>query len=203
MTPYQQRIKPDYNIIHEFVKPNSSVLDMGCGDGSLLESLIKEKNAKGLGLELSSEGINQCLKKGLPVLQVNIDKGLADFTDKSFDYVILNMTLQVVYNPLFVIREMIRVGKKAIVGFPNFGHYRLRLGLALTGRMPKSKTLPYEWYDTPNIRLMTVKDFKTMCKKNNINILKEIYLSDSGKNIPANLANLFASEGVFLLEELK
>ena len=199
MTP--ARVKPDYDIIHEFVKPNSKVLDLGCGDGSLLESLISEKKSQGLGLEISSQGIDQCLQKGLPVLQVDLDKGLADFANKSFDCVILNMTLQVVRHPLLVIQEMVRVGKKAIVGFPNFGHYKLRLGLALGGRAPKTKTLPYEWYNTPNIRLMTVKDFKDMCKNNNIRIKKEIYLSSTGNKIPALFANLLASEGVFLLEE--
>lgn len=197
----EECIKPAHDIIHELVKPGSKVLDLGCGDGALLESLINEKKAQGLGLEINSEGINQCLQKGLPILQVDLDKGLADFANKSFDYVILNMTLQVVRHPLLVIQEMVRVGKKAIVGFPNFGHYRLRFGFSLTGRMPKSKTLPYEWYNTPNIRLMTVKDFKDMCKNNNIRILKEVYLSDSGISVPPLLANLFASEGVFLLEE--
>jgi methionine biosynthesis protein MetW len=200
MSPWRERIKPDYDIIHKFVAPNSSILDLGCGDGTLLASLIREKNARGLGIEISSEGLNFCLQKGLPVLQVDIDKGLADFTNKSFDYVILNMTLQVIYHPLLVVREMIRVGKFAIVGFPNFGHYKLRKDLLLHGRMPKSKTLPYEWYDTPNIRLMTIKDFRAMCRENNIQILQEIYLSEAGFRVSPWLANLFAAEAVFLLE---
>ncbi|MFA4859042.1 MAG: methionine biosynthesis protein MetW [Candidatus Margulisiibacteriota bacterium] len=198
--PWKERVKPDYDIIHKLVAPNARILDLGCGDGTLLEGLIKEKNARGLGIEISSDGVNRCLAKGLAVLQVDLDKGLADFADKSFDYVILNMTLQVVRNPLLVVREMVRVGKYAIVGFPNFGHYKLRLSFALGGRMPKSKTLPYEWYDTPNIRLMTVKNFREMCGKNNIRILREVYLSEAGRNVPPQLANLLAAEAVFLLE---
>jgi methionine biosynthesis protein MetW len=200
MSPWQERIKPDYEIIHELVANGAKVLDLGCGDGTLLEGLIKEKQARGLGIEISGDGANRCLAKGLAVLQVDLDKGLADFADQSFNYVILNMTLQVVRNPLLVVREMVRVGKYAIVGFPNFGHYKLRLGFALSGRMPKSKTLPFEWYNTPNIRLMTVKDFREMCKNNNVKILREIYLSEGGHRVASPFANLFAAEGVFLLE---
>ena len=154
---YKETIKPDHKIIADFISDNSKVLDLGCNDGALLDSLIKNKNVKGFGVDNSPENINICLKKGLSVLQLDLNKGLASFDDDFFDFVVLNMTLQAVYNPAPLISDMIRVGKKAVVGFPNFGHWKLLLDLLFTQRMPKTKTLPYEWYDTPNIRLMTIE----------------------------------------------
>ena len=195
------RMKPDYDLILKLIKPKTKVLDLGCGTGTLLEKLIKERQVRGLGVDKSGELLNESLAKGLSVIQMDLDKGLENFSTGSFDYVVLNMTLQAVYYPQLVLSEMVRVGKSAIVGFPNFGSYKLRWSLAFSGRMPKSKTLPFEWYNTPNIRLMTVKDFREFCKANQIKILKEYFLTDWGWRVPAALANLFAAEGVFLLQK--
>lgn len=195
-----QNIKPDHKIIESLIKDGSTVLDLGCGDGSLLSALVNDKGVKGMGIDNHEAGLNECLKKGLSVLQLDLNKGLSSFADKSFDYVVLNMTLQAMYDTLLVVKEMVRVGKKAIVGFPNFGHWKLVLNLLLRERMPKTKTLPYEWYNTPNIRLMTIKDFKILCRENDINILKQIFLGENGRMLFGRLTSWRATEGVFLLE---
>lgn len=200
MIDYKDRLKPDYEIIESLVDKGSRVLDLGCGDGSLLQSLIVNRQVTGMGVDNFSEGLNQCLKKGLSVLQLDLNKGLASFTDGSFDYVILNMTLQAMVNPLLLVKEMVRVGKKAIVGFPNFGHWKLVSRLLLRQRMPKTKTLPYEWYNTPNIRLMTIKDFRVLCDENDIKRLNETFLGENGQQISGPLLNYRAVEGVFLLQ---
>jgi methionine biosynthesis protein MetW len=199
---YRQRIKPDYRIIESFIPEGATVLDLGCGDGTLLQSLIEDKKIKGMGIDIYAEGLNEALKKGLAVLELDLNKGLASFGDHSFDFVILNMTLQAIYYPHLLIKEMVRVGKKAVVGFPNFGYWRLVFQMVTNQRMPKTKTLPYEWYDTPNIRLMTVKDFRVLCQENNIRILEERFLNDSGRTISGPLINFRAAEGVFLLEKI-
>jgi len=200
MIDYKDRVKPDYEIIESLVDKGSRVLDLGCGDGSLLQALITNRQVTGMGVDNFPEGLNQCLKKGLSVLQLDLNQGLSTFRDKSFDYVILNMTLQAMVNPLLLIKEMVRVGKKAIVGFPNFGHWKLVSRLLLKQRMPKTKTLPYEWYNTPNIRLMTVKDFRVLCAENQIRRLKETFLGENGQEISGPLLNYRAIEGVFLLQ---
>jgi len=195
-----ENIKPDHEIIKSFIKDGSTVLDLGCGDGSLLHSLIEEKGVRGIGVDMHAEGVDESMRKGLSVLQLDLNKGLSSFKDKSFDYVVLNMTLQAMYDTLLVVKEMVRVGKKAIVGFPNFGHWKLTVRMLLSQRMPKTKTLPYEWYNTPNIRLMTIKDFRVLCDENNIKILKQVYLDEGGKSISGKLTSLRAIEGVFLLQ---
>jgi len=200
---YRTKVKPDYNIIDSFISNNSAVLDLGCGDGVLLSQLIEKKNVKGIGIDIFPEGLNECLKKGLPVLQLDLNKGLERFKDNTFDFVVLNMTLQAMYNPLLIIKEMVRVGKKAIVGFPNFGHWKLLFNLLVSQRMPKTETLPYEWYDTPNIRLMTIKDFRILCSDNGIRIIEERFLGASGKRISGRLISWRATEGIFLLERAK
>ena len=170
---YRRRIKPDYQLIAELIKPGTKVLDLGCGDGSMLANLIKEKGVSGIGVDSFPDGLDHCLAKGLAVLQLDLNKGLAGFRNQSFDYVVLNMTLQSIYQPLKLLKEMVRVGKQAIVGFPNFGHWKLIFELLTTQRMPKTKTLPYEWYDTPNIRLLTIKDFRLLCRDCGVEIIKE------------------------------
>ncbi|MEA3492979.1 MAG: methionine biosynthesis protein MetW [Candidatus Margulisiibacteriota bacterium] len=197
---YRKVLRPDHKIIENFITEGASVLDLGCGDGNLLSSLIKDKQVKGAGVDKYSEGLNECMKKGLSVMQLDLNRGLASFQDKSFDFVVLNMTLQAMYDTLLVIKEMVRVGKKAIVGFPNFGHWKLVLSLLFKERMPKTKTLPYEWYNTPNIRLMTIKDFKILCRENNINMLEQIFLGENGRTISGRFTSWRAAEGVFLLE---
>ncbi|MCD6459668.1 methionine biosynthesis protein MetW [bacterium] len=195
---------PNYEKILSIIEPKSKVLDLGCGTGELLQRLINEKNVLGRGVEIDEKNIIKCIAKGLSVFQGNIDEGLAEYHDKSYDYVILNKTLQVTHKPEFVIKEMLRVGKKAIVSFPNFGHYSIRLNLMFTGKMPKTEILPFEWYDTPNIRLLTIKDFKTFCTKYSFKILDCECLSRTGRKIKfCFLSNLFAQEGLFVISYKK
>ncbi|MFC1496548.1 methionine biosynthesis protein MetW [Candidatus Margulisiibacteriota bacterium] len=193
--------KPDYDIIISWVNNQSRILDLGCGDGSLLERLINEKKVSGVGVENDEESLNASIAKGLSVIQIDINKGLLDFPDKSFDFVILNDTLQALHHPLKVLQEMLRIGKKVVVGFPNFAHIIARSYLFFNGRMPMSKTLPYMWYNTPNIHFMTVKDFKLLCSDQNIKIIKERYFGEHLESVMPIFANLLASEAVFLIEK--
>lgn len=149
----------DFDIIVGLVEPGGRVLDLGCGDGTLLARIRDERRATVRGVELSQAGVKACIGKGLSVFQGDLDEGLADFPDGSFDYVVLSQTLQVVHRPDLLLEEMFRVAGTAIVSFPNFGHWRTRWSLAATGKLPKTRALPYEWYDTPNIRLVTIPDF--------------------------------------------
>ena len=194
-------IRYDLKLISDLIEPNSKVLDLGCGDGSLLMYLKKEKNVIPYGVEISEKGIIKCLARGVSVFQGDIDEGLIDYKSNSFDYVILSQTLQVTKRPYYVLKEMLRVGKKCIVSFPNFGCYRIRIYLLFKGRMPKVKFLPYNWYDTPNIHHLTIKDFYDFCKVNNVRILKKIFLSNiNKKHRKINfLPNLFAQYAIFLI----
>ncbi|MCR5261859.1 MAG: methionine biosynthesis protein MetW [Candidatus Gastranaerophilales bacterium] len=194
----------NYSEIVKLIEPNSKVLDLGCGDGTLLERLIKEKNVSGLGVEIDQNNVIQSIHKGLSVIQGDIDEGLADFADNDKDYVILNQTLQSTQKPDYVIREMLRVGKKAIVSFPNFAYWKVRMYLLLNGKMPKSNILPYDWYDTPNIHLLTVRDFFDFCEQRKIKIEKSI-LMRRGKVIKSRFkkvfADIFAEEVIFVISQ--
>ena len=190
----------NYEEIVKIIEPGSTVLDLGCGDGELLYRLKKEKNVIGRGVDLEERMIMLCISKGLSVFQGNLDEGLKDYSSKSYDYVILNQTLQVTHKPVLVLHEMLRVGKKAIISFPNFGYYQLRLQLLFKGKMPITKELPYQWYNTPNIHLCTRNDFITLCRENDIKILREIDIK-SGKRIRKFLPNLRATEVIFILEK--
>ncbi len=197
-----QGLHLNYSIILDIVEENSRILDLGCGNGTLLKLLKDKKNAKGQGIEISQDEVIKCLSKGLSVIQGNIDEGLQQFQDKSYDYVILNQTLQSTLNPEFVVEEMLRVGKKCILSFPNFAYWRVRLNYLLQGQMPKSGILPFEWYNTPNIHLLTIKDFFEFAKKHNFKILKDIYTTKA--NIKKGLqysifSNFFAEEGIFVI----
>jgi methionine biosynthesis protein MetW len=194
--PSQSRV--DLQRIAGLIHDGASVLDLGCGDGELLELLFVQKHAQGTGVEISEQGVYSCIARGLPVVHGDIDEGLADYADDSFDYVILSQTLQAVHNPKLVLREMLRVGRQGIVSFPNFGHWRVRWALLHTGRMPKAKHLPFEWYDTPNIHLSTVRDFEDLCRHESIRIVKAIYLSNGHET--RFLPNLRADLAVFLVE---
>lgn len=192
----------NYSLIVELVEESSSVLDLGCGDGTLLRSLIDKKRVRGKGIEINQENVINSIQKGLSIIQGDIDEGLKDFSDKEWDYVILNQTLQSTEKPDYVIEEMLRVGKKVVVSFPNFAYWRVRSYLFFKGRMPKSKMLPFEWFDTPNIHLLTINDFKEFCKKRNISIIKTIGTRKAQKHksfIKKLFANFFSEEVIFVV----
>jgi len=191
-------IKPEYRIITGLVNSGSSVLDLGCGDGELLALLTKEKGLiKAQGIELDEQAIYRCVAKGLSVFHGDIDSGLAEYEDNSFDYVIINQTFQQVKKPDVVLNEALRVGRQAIVGFPNFAYFTARFHLAVRGVAPITRSLPYEWYDTPNIHFLSIADFINYCRKRNIRILKSFYL---GESRPVKLfPNLLALLGIFLI----
>jgi methionine biosynthesis protein MetW len=192
----------NYEIITELIDEGARVLDLGCGDGRLLKMLQDKKRVKGTGVEISQDEVIKALENGCAIIQGDIDEGLANFVDQSFDYCVLNRTLQSTEKPDFVIEEMLRVAKKSIVSFPNFAYWKVRLYLLLNGKMPKSEHLPYEWYNTPNIHLLTVNDFFEFCKKRNIKILNSIYLTKqkSRRNILVRtITNLFSEEVIFVI----
>jgi methionine biosynthesis protein MetW len=194
----------DRDRIHSMIPADTRVLDLGCGDCSLLGELVSEKNVVGVGVDIDGRRLIDGMKYGLSVYHGDLDAGLADFPDGSFDYVILNQTLQVVKHPLLVIREMLRIGRYGVVGFPNFGHWRLRTGLFFDGRAPKSPTLPFEWYDTPNIRQLSIKDFRDYCSREGIAIVREEYLFGSvwrRSRIFRPAANIFALIGIFVITQ--
>jgi len=188
-----------YDEIVRIVEPGSKVLDLGCGDGELLLRLRNEKGIIGRGVEIEEEMILQCISKGISVFQGNLDEGLKDYGTKSYDYVILNQTLQVIRMPLMIIDEMLRVGRRAIVSFPNFGYVVTRLQLLTSGRMPVNRELPYQWYDTPNIHLCTRRDFLVLCRELGISILQEVALQNE-RRVSGPWKNVLATEVCFVLE---
>ena len=183
----------DLQLISDWIEPNSKVLDLGCGNGSLLRHLHDSKGTTGYGLELNPAMITQCIDNRVNVIQTNLDKGLASFDNDSFDFVILSLTLQAMRNPKRLLQEMLRVGQQGIVTFPNFGYWRNRLQIALNGKMPVSEELPYKWYDTPNIHLCTLQDFHRLCAELGFKIEASVAVHRSGNsNIGLKLApNLF------------
>jgi len=195
----------DHSVILDLIPAGTKVLDLGCGDGSLLVKLVRQKGVTGRGIEISEEGVRACIAKGLTVLQGDIDQGLRDYPDGSFDYVVLNQTLQAVKKPDVVLSEILRVGKKGVVGFPNFAYWKMRAYLFTFGRMPKTEFLPFEWYDTPNIHFCSVLDFTEYCAKNGVTIEKTVYLSTDrgGRVLRGVRPNLFAENAVFLLSARK
>ena len=187
----------DHKVIYGIIEPGSGVLDLGCGEGDLLYLLSKKKGIKAQGIELSEEAIYRCVEKGLSVFHGDIDSGLTEYPDKSFDYVILNQSMQEVRKVDLVINEALRVGRNVIVGFPNFAHWRARLRLLLKGKTPVTYSLPYRWYNTPNLHFLSISDFKEFCAEKGISIISEHYL---GKVRPADfLPNLFAINAVFVI----
>lgn len=188
-----------YDEIISIVERDSKVLDLGCGDGELLHRLSSEKGVRGRGVDIEEEMIVRCIAKGISVFQGNLDEGLKDYGTKSYDYVILNQTLQVIRSPVLVLEEMLRVGKRAIVSFPNFGYLSTRLQLLFRGRMPVNTQLPHEWYNTPNIHLCTRRDFTLLCRKLGVTIHTEIALRNR-RRLKVLPKNLFATEVCYVLE---
>ena len=198
-------MKQEFQIIANLIEKNTRILDVGCGDGTLMELLKNNKEVDIRGIELSKNKVQKCIGKGLTVIEGDAEKDLGQFPDGSFDFVILSQTLQAFLNPEKVISELLRVGKKAIVTIPNFGYWKVRLHLLTKGTMPITRTLPDEWYNTPNLHMCTIKDFFNFCKDRKINLYKSIALQNlkSSKitNTNIELKNLTAVLGIFLLEK--
>lgn len=189
----------DLRIIDQWIKPGSRVLDLGCGDGTLLRYLADQKQVRGYGLEISPEGIQACVANRVNVIEQNLDTGLGNFDDDSFDTVIMSQTLQTMHYPDKVLAEMLRVGRECIVTIPNFGHWRARLQLLFKGRMPVSDLLPYEWYNTPNIHFCTFWDFKVLCAEMNLQSIDQSVVAERpiGRLLHRINPNLFGETGVF------
>jgi len=198
-------MKNEFKVIANLIEKDKKVLDVGCADGTLMEFLKDNKNINIRGLELSKNRVQECIAKGLTVIEGNAEKDLKQFPDKSFDYVVLSQTLQAFLNPELVINELLRVGKKAIVTIPNFGYWKVRLHLLTKGTMPITKTLPDEWYNTPNLHMCTIKDFVYFVKSRNFKIFKSLALNNENVSLinDTNLGikNLFADLGIFLIEK--
>ena len=192
----------DLNEIQNWIAQGSRILDLGCGDGTLLKFLIDNKQVDGYGLEIDPEQINLCIDKGLNVIEQNLDRGLGNFGDKSFDTVLMTQALQTLHFPHLVLDEMLRVGKECIVTFPNFGHWKARYYLATHGRMPVSDLLPYEWYDTPNIHFCTFKDFEVLCREKNIQVIHREVVNEQSLHALKDIApNLFGETAVYHLRK--
>lgn len=193
----------DHLVIADMVPHGAKVLDVGCGDGELLQLLQRERNAKARGLEISQDGVNACVAKGLSVVQGDADKDLAFYPDRAFDVVILSKTIQAVRNPKAVLRELMRVSDRAIVSMPNFGHWKVRLGLLTSGRMPVTETLPASWHESANIHLCTVRDFAELAASLGIHLERAVPITGEAAGAPFAKslwrANLFAEDAVFLL----
>ena len=194
-------IRVDLQLIADMVDPATRALDVGCGDGSLLAYLVNFKRVDARGMELSQAGVNACVANGLSVIQGDADTDLRAYPDDTFDYVILSQTLQATREPRQVLQQMLRVGKRAIVSFPNFAHWHVRLRLVFGGRMPQTTSLPYKWHDTPNIHLCSIDDFRALCRDMGVRVERAIVLNRNSRplNMPPFLANLFGEQAVFML----
>ena len=196
-------MKKEFKVIADLLPNNTRVLDVGCGDGSLMNLLKKEKNVEVRGLELSQENVQECIHRGLPVIQGNAETELHQFPDKSFDYVVLSQTLQAFYEPEKVLRNLLRIGKSVVISIPNFGFWKVRIKLLFFGKMPVTKTLPNTWYNTPNLHMCTIKDLFNFCDEKKINIKKVIGVNENKtsmiKKSNLEIKNLFSKVGIFLI----
>lgn len=199
--PRQHR--QDHLIIKSMIHEGARVLDIGCGDGALLELLRETKNVDGRGIEISQKNVNQSVARGLSVIQGDADRDLANYPDASFDYAVLSLTIQATKNPRTVLEQLLRIGEHAIVSFPNFGHWLIRWQLLALGRMPVTDKLPEQWYDTPNIHFCTIRDFVTLCETINAKVERSLAINRKGvelsENTPLFLQNLIGREAVFML----
>jgi len=193
-------LRPDQKAIVDLIEKGATVLDLGCGQGELLNALVKRKQVKGQGIEIDDEAILHCVALGLNVFHDDIDRGLSEYSDQSFDYVILNQTFQQVRKPDEVLRESLRVGRRVIIGFPNFASLSTRYHLGIRGRTPVTPSLPYQWYDTPNLHFLSLLDFIDYCKERKIQIVRAFYFA--GTKPISILPNLFADTGVFLISRM-
>lgn len=196
-------LRGDLRLVGSMIEPQTRVLDIGCGDGELLYYLVHSKGVDGRGMELSQSGVNSCVRHGLSVIQGDADNDLEDYPSDAFDYVVLSQTLQATRRPRDVLLNLVRIGRHAIVSFPNFGHWRIRLGLLIAGRLPSTALLPYPWYDTPNIHLCTIRDFALLCRDEGIRVERSVSLDRSGRPYTRALANLMAEQGLFLLSRAR
>ena len=197
--PHQTALaeRPDFHVIGEIVSPGSRVLDLGCGEGELLGWLVEHKGVLARGVEISPSLVRRAIARGLTVYQGDIDEGLADYPDRAFDYVILSQTLQETRTPVQLLREILRVGRRAIVSFPNFGHWSVRGAMLFSGQAPKTKLFPYDWYDSPNIHFLSILDFEKLCRDHGFPVARRYFLSGSRR--VSLLPNLIAQTAVFLL----
>lgn len=195
----------DHQLIADLVAPGSRVLDVGCGDGALLQLLSDKRNVDGRGIELSRERVNACVARGLSVIQGDADRDLLNYPDQAFDYAVLSLTIQATRRPETVLRHLLRIGRKAIVSFPNFGHWRIRSQLLFTGRMPVTENLPETWYASPNAHLCTIKDFANLAEVVNADVETAVAFNSAGQQLPIkrsiSLQNLFGEKAVFLLRQ--
>lgn len=189
--------RPDFHVIGEIIEPGSRVLDLGCGEGELLAWLVENKRVLARGVEISPADVRRAIARGVSVYQGDINEGLADYPDKAFDYVILSQTLQETRSPVRVLQEMLRVGRRAIVSFPNFGHWSVRTAMLFTGQAPKTRLFPYNWYDSPNIHFLSIDDFETLCREKGFPIERRFFLS--GQRRRKIFPNLLGQTAVFLL----
>ena len=196
-------MKKEFKVIADLLPNNTRVLDVGCGDGALMDFLVKEKNIEVRGLELNQDNVQECIYKGLPVIQGNAETELYQFPKQSFDYVVLSQTLQAFYQPDKVLRELLRIGKSVVVSIPNFGYWKVRTSLLFFGKMPITKTLPNTWFNTPNLHMCTIKDLFNYCEDQNITIKKVIGVNENKisliKKNNLEIKNLFSKLGVFLI----
>lgn len=197
------QIRVDLRLIADMIEPGSRVLDVGCGDGQLLQHMVMHRDVIGRGIELSQTGVNACVARGLSVVQGDADTDLGDYPTQAFDYVVLSQTLQATHRPRQVVSELVRIGRKAIISFPNFGFWQVRLSLLARGRMPRTSALLQEWHETPNIHLCTILDFTDLCRTLGVRIERHVPLNRRGRMSPFlasnRLANLFGEQAVFLL----
>ena len=196
-------MKKEFKVITDLLPNNVRVLDVGCGDGSLMNHLIKEKNIEARGLELKKENVTKCIYKGLPVIEGNAETELHQFPNQSFDFVILSQTLQAFYNPEKVLKDLLRIGKSVIISIPNFGYWKVRTSLLFFGKMPVTKTLPNSWYNTPNLHMCTIKDLFHFCLEKNIKIKRAVGVNEDKtseiKKSNLEIKNFFSKLGIFLI----